>query len=86
MLEQLDSMAETYLIAQSQRGYVINTSTTNAIARALIQRFPQAVGNIGLKSTAWAPSLFKRMGFVMRRKNSSKVEILDASLNPLLLT
>ena len=79
ILEQLDSMAETYLIAQSQRGCVINTSTTNAIAQALIQRFPQAVGNIGLKSTAWARSLFKRMGFVRRRKNSSKVEIPDAA-------
>ena len=86
MLEQLDSIAENYLIAQSQRGCGINASTTNAIARALIQGFSQAVGNIGLKSTAWACSLFKRMGFVRRRKNSSKVEIPDASLNPLLLT
>ena len=53
-----------YLIAQSQRSCVINTSIANATARALIQRFPQAVGNIGLKSITWARCLFKRMGFV----------------------
>ena len=47
-----------------QRSCVINTSIANATARALIQRFPQAVGNIGLKSITWARCLFKRMGFV----------------------
>ena len=78
MLGQLDSMVQTYLIAQSQRGCVINTSIANATARALIQRFPQAVANIDLESTALARSLFKRMGFVKRGKTSSKVEIPDA--------
>ena len=77
MLGQLDSMVQTYMIEQSQRGCVINTSIANA--RALIQRFPQVVGNIDLESTAWARSLFKRMGFVKRRKTSSKVEIPDAA-------
>ena len=32
-----------------------------------------------MESTAWAGSLFKRMGFVKRRKTSSKVEIPDAA-------
>ena len=79
MLRQLDSRVQTYLIAQSQRDCLINTSIANATARALIQIFLQAVGNIDLESTAWAPSLFKRMGYVKRRKTSSKLEIPDAA-------
>ena len=79
MLGQLDSAVQTYSIVQSQRGCVINTSITNATAHALIQRFPQVVGNIDLESTTYAGSLFKRMGFVKRQKTSSKVEIPDAA-------
>ena len=58
MLGQLDSLVQTYLTEQIQWGCVINASIANATARALIQRFPQAVGNIDLESTAWASSLF----------------------------
>ena len=68
-------MVQTCLIAQSQRGCVINTSIANVIVRALIQKFPQAVGNIDLESTAWARSLFKQIGFENRLNTSSKVEI-----------
>ena len=74
MLGQLDPMVQTYLIAQSQQGCVINTNVANATARALIQRFPQAVENIYLESIACVRSLSKRMGLVKRRKTSSKVE------------
>ena len=58
MLAQLHSMVQTYLIAQSQRGCVINTSIANVTARSLIQEFTQTVGNIDLQSTAWTRSLF----------------------------
>ena len=58
ILGELDSMVQTYLIAQSRRGCLINTSFTNATAHALIQGFPQTVGNIDLQSSAWARSLF----------------------------
>ena len=79
MLGQLDSMVQTYFIAQSQRGCVVNTSITNATACAFIQRFPQAIGNIDLESTAQVRSLFKQTGFVKRQKASSKFEIPDAA-------
>ena len=59
MLGQLISMVQIYLIAQSRRGCVINTSIANVTARALIQGFPQTVGNIDLQSTAWTRSLFR---------------------------
>ena len=75
---QLDSMAQTYSIAQIQQCCVINTSMANATARALIQRFPQGVENTDLESTASTRILLKRMGVVKRWKNSSKVEIPDA--------
>ena len=79
MLGQLDSMVQTYLLAQSQRGCVINASIANATAHALIKRHPQCIGNIDLESSFWAKSLFHRMGFVRRRKTSSKVEIPEAA-------
>ena len=79
MLGQLNSMLQSYLIAQSQQGCVINTSIANATACALIQRFPQAVANIALESAAWARSLFKRMGFIKHWKTSSKFEIPEAA-------
>ena len=79
MLGQLDSMVQTYILAQSNRGCVINTSIANATARALTKKYPQAIGNIGFESSSWARSLFHRMGFVKRRKTSSKVEIPDAA-------
>ena len=63
---QLDSMAQTYSIAQIQQCCVINTSMANATARALVQRFPQGVENTDLESTASTRILFKRMGVVKR--------------------
>ena len=72
-------MVHTYLIAQSQRGCVINTSISNVTARALVQRFPPAVRNIDFEVKSLGSRLFKRMGFVKRRKTSSKVEISDAA-------
>ena len=79
-------MVQTYLFSKSQRGCVINTSIANTTGRALIQRVPQAVGNIDLESTAWACNLFKRMGFVKRRKTSSKVEIPDTARKEIVST
>ena len=70
-------MVQRYLIAQSQRGCVINSSIAKATASALINRNPEVVGNIDLESSCWSQSLFRRMGFVKRRKTSSKVEIPD---------
>lgn len=79
LLGELDAMVQAYLQAQSKQGCVINTSIANATARALIDRNPNLVGNIDLESSSWARSLFRRMGFVRRRKTSSKVEIPDAA-------
>lgn len=74
-LGQLDSIVGTYLLAQSQRGCVINTCITNATADALIKRNPQVVGNIDLESLSWAGGAFWQTISVKHQKTSSKVEI-----------
>lgn len=79
LLGELDSMVQSYLTAQSKKGCVINVSIANATARALINRYPNSVGNIDIESSSWARSIFRRMGFVRRRKTSSKIEIPEAA-------
>lgn len=70
LLGELDSMVQTYLIAQSKKGCVINKSIADATTRALISRCPNITGNI---------DIVFYMGFARRRKTSTKVEILEAS-------
>ena len=79
MLGDLDKMVQTYIKAVSSRGAVINTSLAKATAKALIQRYPDVVGNVDIDSSSWAKSLFKRMGFVRRMKTSAKVTIPDSA-------
>ena len=79
LLGEFDSMVQSYLVAQSNRGCVINSSVANATATALMKRNPGVIGNIDLESSHWSQSLFRRMGFVKRRKTSSKVEIPDGA-------
>lgn len=78
LLGQLDLMAQTYLLKQSQRGCV---SIAHATALVLIKINPQVVVNINLEYSSWARSLFRRMGLVKREKTSLKVEIPDAARN-----
>ena len=79
MLGDLDRIVQSYLRALSNRGGVISTTTANATANALIKRNPSVVGDIDANSSRWVASLFRRMGFVKRRKTSSKVDILDGA-------
>ena len=79
LLGQVDSMIQTYLLAQSQRGCEINTSTANATPHMLIKRNPQVAGNIDLESSSWPQSLFWQMGLVKRQRTSVKVETCDAT-------
>ena len=79
MLGELDSMVQTYLTAQSRKGCVINRCIANATARALMNRYPNLIGNIDLEESSWARSMFRRMGLVRRRKTSSKIEIPEAA-------
>ena len=73
--EDLDSMVQNYLLAASSRGAVISRASAVSAAKALLKKYPNAVGNIDLDSSQWAKSLFLRMGFVKRRFTSTKVDI-----------
>ena len=79
LLGYLDHKVQSYLKALSNRGGVINTTIANATAKALIKRNPGECGIIDIESSRWAYSLFKRMGYVRRRKTSSKVDIPDSA-------
>ena len=72
-------MVQTYLMALSRRGGMVNTTVANATAKALMSKYTNAVGDVDIESTRWAKSLFTRMHFVRRRKTSSKVDIPDGA-------
>ena len=72
-------MVQTYIRALSNRGTVISRSVATATAKALIMKYPDAVGDIDIESSYWAQSLFRRMNFCRRRKTSSKVDIPEGA-------
>ena len=72
-------MVQSYLTTLRNRGVVINTTIANPTANALIKRNPGVVGDIDINSSHWVDSLFRRIGFVKRRKTSSKVDIPDGA-------
>jgi len=76
LLRKFDAM---YIRAMSNRGAVITWSIANSAAGALIKKYPGVVGEINLDYSSWAQSLFRRMGFTRRRKNTSKVDIPEAA-------
>ena len=73
--DDLDSMVQKYLLAARNRGAVVSRASAVSAAKALLDKYPNAVGNIELESSHWAKSLFWRMGFVKRRFTSAKVDI-----------
>eukprot|EP00794_Sanderia_malayensis_P013335 gene13335-14713_t len=79
LLGELDAMVQSYLRACSQRGAVISSCVAISTAKALIQKYPDTVGDIDIESSTWAQSLFRRMGFVKRMKTSAKVDIPDGA-------
>ena len=72
-------MVRKYLLSLSKRGGVVNTTVANATAKALMSKYPHAVGQVDIDSSRWAKSLFSRINFVKRRKTSSKVDISDGA-------
>ena len=68
-------MVQRYLIAASNRGSIISRAVATSIAKALMSKHPDLVGNIYLDSSSWAKSLFTRMGFVRRVCTTAKLEL-----------
>ena len=53
----------------------MNSNLAIAEGRTLIQKYPNAAGNIDIDSSSWTKSLFKHMGYVHRIKTSSKFKV-----------
>ena len=79
LLGELDVMVQSYIKAVSSRSALVNSSLAIVAGKALIQKYPNAVGNIDSDSSSWTKSLFKRMGYVRRMKTSPKVKIPDGA-------
>ena len=77
LLGELDETVQSYIKAVGSRGALVNSSLAITAGEALVQKYPDAVGNID--SSSWARSIFKRMGCVRRIKTSSKVKIPDGT-------
>ena len=57
MLGKLDALVQRYISAASNRGSIITRSVVTSAARALLDRYPDAVGDIPIEDTYWAKSL-----------------------------
>ena len=65
LLAELDAMVQSYM----------NSSLAIATGKALIQKYPNAVGNIDIDSPSWIKSLFNRMEYIRRMKTSSEDKV-----------
>lgn len=79
LLVEFDSLVQSYLIAQSNQGCVINSGVANATATALMKRNPGVIGNNDLESSHLSQSLLHCIGFVKRHITSFRVEIPDGA-------
>ena len=80
MLGKLDSLVERYISDVSNRGSVITRSVVTSTAWALLNRYPNVVGEIAIEDTFWAKSLLQRMGMVHGMKTTSKLPIPEGAI------
>ena len=78
--QQLDTLVQKFLRATRYEGGVVNTQTALATAKALVKRYPLLEKENLVLSAAWTKSLFRHMGFVLRRKINAKVLIPEGAL------
>ena len=67
MLRELDSMIQSYI-----KSVIANTVIANATAKALMKKYPNVVGEIGVDHSRWAKSLYQRMNFFKEGKHQAK--------------
>ena len=66
--------------AVSNRGSVITRSVLTSTPRALLDRYPDVVGQIAIADTFWAKCLLQRMSMVRRMKTASKLPIPEGAI------
>ena len=85
LLGEIDEIVQRYIPATSNRGSVITRGVTVSTAKALMTRNPHLIGNVDVKSSHWAQSLYRRMGFRRRQAATSKLEIPEGALKEIKL-
>ena len=76
--QKLDTLVKKFLRATRYKGVVVNTQTALATAKALVKKLLENK-NLVL-GTPWEKSLFRRMGFLLRQKTTTKVLIPEGAL------
>ena len=59
MLGKLDSLLQQYISAASNRGSVITRFAVTSTVQALLDHYPDVVGEIAIEDTFWAKSLLQ---------------------------
>ena len=80
LLGSIDAMVQKYIQAASNRGSVITRDVALNIAKVLMKKNPNLIGNIDLSSSHWAQSLYRRKGFVCRRATTAKVALREGAI------
>ena len=75
MLGKVDKRVQDFLVALRHRGGVVNSTIAIATAKELIRSSSDPELKCIKINTAWAQSLFRRMGFVRRMVTTAKVPI-----------
>ena len=78
--QKLDTLVEKFLRATRYNGKVVNKQIALATIKALVQRYQLLEKENLVLGAPWAKSLFRRMGFVLRRKTTAKVLIPEGAL------
>ena len=68
-------MIQTYIPSTSNPEAAVTRSMAVLMAKALMIRYPDIVGKIDLDNSEWAKSLFRRMGYIRKKRTTAKSEM-----------
>ena len=77
---ELDGLVQQYILAASNRRNVISRNIAVSAAKVIMERYPRPIGSVGIESSHWAQSVFRRMGFRRRQATTSTLEIPEGAL------
>ena len=82
ILGSIDEKVKNFLLILRRKGGVVNSAVAIAAAQALIQKSSdEHLKCIDLVSSSWTQSLFRRIGFFRRMRNTDKPEISDQAVS-----
>ena len=75
LLDKKNEIVLGCLVTANNQGTVTLRAVVISTVEPLQSRYPHLVGSIDIESSHWAQSLFRRMGFVLRRATTAIPEI-----------